>query len=137
MCLLDKKYVLLIFLLIGLADASYLTFAHFTNTQLYCSNSGIINCQAVTTSKFSTVIGIPIALLGLVWFIVAIIAFAAIPKLLVPWQYLGILGMVYSVSSMAVLGEICEYCSLLDLMLLSSAMMVLAFGIGVKGKSNE
>jgi uncharacterized membrane protein len=133
----NKKYILLFFLLIGLADASYLTFAHFTNAQLYCSNSGIINCQAVTTSNLSTVIGVPIALLGLIWFIVAIISFAAVPKLLVPWQYLGILGMVYSISGMAILGEICEYCSLLDLMLLGSAIMVLVFGIGVKGKANE
>jgi uncharacterized membrane protein len=134
---MDKKYVLLFFLLVGLADASYLTFAHFTNAQLYCSNSGIINCQAVTTSRFSEVAGIPIALLGLVWFVVAIISFAAVPKLLVPWQYLGILGMAYSISSMAVLGEICEYCSLLDAMLLCSAIMVLVLGIGVKGKTNE
>ena len=134
---MEKKYVLFLFLLIGLADASYLTFAHFTNAQLYCSNSGIINCQAVTTSRFSVIAGIPIALLGLVWFVVAIIAFAAVPKLLVPWQYFGILGMAYSVSSMAVLGEICEYCSLLDLMLLGSAIMVLVFGIGAKGKANE
>ncbi len=134
---MNKKYILLFFLLIGLVDAGYLTFAHFSKAQLYCSNSGIINCQAVTTSKLSTVIGIPIALLGLIWFAVAIMAFVAFPKLLAPWQYLGILGMVYSISGMAILGEICEYCSLLDAMLLGSAIMVLVFGIGVKGKLNE
>ena len=132
--IMNIKFVLLIIFIVGLADAGYLTVAHYTNTQLYCNNSGIINCQAVTTSRFSNILGVPIALMGLVWFAAAIVLLFAYKRLLVPWQYLGILGAAYSITAMASLGEICEYCSLLDALLIISAIIVLVRGTGKNDK---
>lgn len=55
---------------LGLAVAGYLTFEHFTaSTTLACSDSGAINCLKVTTSSYSKVAGVPVALLGLIFFV--------------------------------------------------------------------
>jgi uncharacterized membrane protein len=57
--------------LIGLALSVYLTNAHFNGTQdLFCSDSGLINCAKVTTSAQSYFVGIPVAVLGLCGYVV-------------------------------------------------------------------
>jgi uncharacterized membrane protein len=56
--------------LIGLALSGYLTYEHFSaSTTLSCPNTGPINCLKVTTSSYSKVLGIPVALLGLLYFV--------------------------------------------------------------------
>jgi len=60
-----------ILVVIGLADAAYLTVTHFTTTvHLACSGSGTIDCEKVTTSPQAYILGIPVAVLGLVFFVV-------------------------------------------------------------------
>jgi len=62
----------------GIAVAAYLTDAHYNeHLVLACPDTGTINCAAVTTSPESKVFGIPVALLGLLYFV-------SIPVLLVP-----------------------------------------------------
>lgn len=56
----------------GLAVSIYLTITHFTtHVSLACSNTGAIDCEKVTTSPQSYVLGIPVAPLGVAWFVVA------------------------------------------------------------------
>ncbi len=56
---------------VGLAVAGYLTVEHYTAaTTLACPETGIVNCQKVTTSAQSSLLGIPVAVLGLVFFAV-------------------------------------------------------------------
>jgi len=56
----------------GLAVAGYLTIEHFDSAvTLACPETGRINCQKVTTSQYSEVLGIPVALLGLGYFAIA------------------------------------------------------------------
>jgi uncharacterized membrane protein len=53
----------------GLVIAGYLTWEHFTGaTSFACPQTGTINCVKVTTSSYSTIAGIPVALLGLLYF---------------------------------------------------------------------
>jgi uncharacterized membrane protein len=55
---------------LGLLDAAYLTFEHYSSsTTLACSDTGAINCLKVTTSSYSRVAGVPVALLGLLFFV--------------------------------------------------------------------
>ena len=57
----------------GLLISGYLTYEHFTaSTTLACSDTGVINCLKVTTSAQSKVFGIPVALLGLLYFVVMV-----------------------------------------------------------------
>lgn len=59
---------------IGLGVAGYLTYEHYTgSTSLACpagSSGGIVNCLKVTTSPWSVEFGLPVAVLGLVFFVV-------------------------------------------------------------------
>jgi uncharacterized membrane protein len=53
----------------GLGIATYLTITHFDKVALVCSDNGAINCAKVTTSPQSEILGIPVAMLGLFFFI--------------------------------------------------------------------
>jgi uncharacterized membrane protein len=54
--------------LLAVALAAYLTFAHYTDpTALACPDSGVVNCTLVTTSSWSVLFGVPVAVLGLAW----------------------------------------------------------------------
>jgi uncharacterized membrane protein len=67
--------------LVAVAVASYLTVAHYTDpTALACPDTGIVNCALVTTSSWSVVLGLPLAVLGLVWAVV-------MTGLTVPWAW--------------------------------------------------
>jgi uncharacterized membrane protein len=55
--------------LAGLSVSSYLTVAHYSSVvTLACPDSGVINCQKVTTSPQSLIFGVPVAVLGVVFF---------------------------------------------------------------------
>jgi uncharacterized membrane protein len=55
---------------LGFAVAGYLTYEHYTSsTSLSCpAGGGAVNCLKVTTSIYSKIHGVPVALLGLVFF---------------------------------------------------------------------
>ena len=56
--------------LVGLAIAAYLTLEHYdTSATLACPESATINCAKVTTSRWSEIAGVPVALLGLLYFL--------------------------------------------------------------------
>jgi uncharacterized membrane protein len=53
----------------GLSVSSYLTIAHYgSGVALACPNTGVVNCEKVTTSPQSVIAGLPVAVLGLVFF---------------------------------------------------------------------
>lgn len=61
----------LVLAIAGLGVSIYLTFEHFTaNATLACSIGGAVDCAKVTTSAWSTFLGVPVALLGLFFFVV-------------------------------------------------------------------
>ncbi len=58
-----KTYVAsFVLALLGLADATYLTFLKFTHQEAMCM--GVGDCYTVNTSPYAEIYGIPIALLG-------------------------------------------------------------------------
>ena len=52
---------------IGFADATYLTATHFMEAPPGCGESG--GCETVTTSEYSTMFGVPVALFGVVFYL--------------------------------------------------------------------
>lgn len=91
-----------------------------------CGVSEAINCDAAATSHFATLLGIPIALLGLAFYLgAAVLALVnpggkaprrlARPAALLQTLYLG--AIVYSlflfIVSLAVLGSFCPFCGVL------------------------
>src|ERR1700690_3469317 len=73
--------VSLLVCLLGIAVAGYLTYAHYTDARnLACSDRGVVNCAKVTTSTQSHFLGIPVAVLGLAYFV-------AMTALCLPWAW--------------------------------------------------
>lgn len=56
---------------VGFMDATYLAVKHFTHTVVPCSI--LHGCEVVTTSVYSTVLGIPVALMGSLYYLALII----------------------------------------------------------------
>ncbi|MEM0154349.1 MAG: vitamin K epoxide reductase family protein [Methanothrix sp.] len=106
------------FATVALADSLYLSIEHFYPGVLACPNTGIIDCTTVLTSGYSSIFGVPIALLGFVWSVVLIFIFFrrdAASSFLAPiWYMLGILAVAYSFSAQYLIGKICIYCTTLD-----------------------
>jgi uncharacterized membrane protein len=58
---------------LGLFAAGYLTIEHYTSSvTLACPETSAINCAKVTTSSYSHVAGVPVALAGLLYFVVMV-----------------------------------------------------------------
>jgi uncharacterized membrane protein len=64
-----QPVVTLLLAVFGLGVSIYLTITHFDKVALVCSDNGPINCAKVTTSPQSVIFGIPVAMLGLVYFV--------------------------------------------------------------------
>jgi uncharacterized membrane protein len=122
--------------LIGLALSVYLTITHFEPHFLVCSNSGAINCQLVTTSPQSYVLGIPVAVLGLAYY-------AAVCAVNSPWAWrsmdrrvhqarlaLSVLGMgfvLYLISAeLLIIKAICLYCTGVHIVTFAQLILVMA-----------
>ena len=78
----------------GICVAGYLTYEHFTSSStLACSDNSVVNCLKVTTSSYSEVAGVPVAVLGLVFFAVMLVL--QLPRMwqrpepIVRWARLG------------------------------------------------
>jgi uncharacterized membrane protein len=67
------QWTTLVLALVGLGASTFLTYQHFTyhagSAFLGCSDNGFINCGKVTTSAESYFLGIPVALLGLLFYV--------------------------------------------------------------------
>ncbi len=64
--------VSLVLCMAGLAVSAFLTYEHYTSsTTLSCPSTGVIDCLKVTESSYATVFGIPVAVLGLLFFVAA------------------------------------------------------------------
>lgn len=69
--LLPSAWISFVLTLAGLAVSAYLTVEHYdSSVTLACPESATINCAKVTTSRWSHVGPVPVALLGLTFFVV-------------------------------------------------------------------
>ena len=127
-------YVSVILVIVGAIDSAYLAFLKFTGTLAACSDIG--NCEAVNSSKYAEIGGIPLALLGLLSYL-AILAFLVLETRFPSWKeslHLGVFGFtlagtIYSAYltyiEIAVLHAICPYC------VVSAVVMLLLFVISI------
>jgi uncharacterized membrane protein len=108
--------------LAGMGVAGYLTYEHYTgSTSLVCSDKGIVNCLAVTTSSYSRVGGVPVAVLGLVFFAVMLALQLpamwnrdepVIRKGRVAWSVVGVGTVVYLLyAELFRIDAICLWCT--------------------------
>lgn len=114
--------------LAGVAISIYLTTVHYAGVPLVCSSTGLVNCERVLSSAYSSVAGIPISVGGLLWFAgvlgMALLALrtpepARLQLAQVLWSLLGLATVVYLVGvEVLALGVICAWCSVLHVLIL-------------------
>lgn len=110
-------YAIAAFAFIGFLDTSYLTVSHFTGTDVSCTITG--GCSEVLSSEYSTIFGIPLALLGLIHYTIILIAalyyLDSHKKLVLKFlSIISIFGFLFSgwlvYLQFFVLESICQYC---------------------------
>jgi uncharacterized membrane protein len=119
------------------AVAAYLTVTHYSDpAALACPDSGVVNCTLVTTSSWSVLLGIPVAVLGLAWSL-------AMVGLTLPWAWrrgsvrldrartaaaaLGALSVLYLVYvELFRIGAICLWCTAVHVLAVILFAVVLA-----------
>jgi len=108
--------------ILGVADSTYLTIAHYSQSVvLACPTTSFINCAKVTSSSYSEIFGIPVPLLGLSFFIVLFIIelpvfwtnnFQWITNLRLAFVSIGMLSVLWFVYvELDKLHAICLYCT--------------------------
>lgn len=104
---------------IGFLDASYLTVSHYTGAELSCSLTD--GCGQVTSSEYSVIFGVPLALLGLLYYLsIFILSFLYLDikkpeifEFIRPLTVAGLLASIWFVYlQLYVIEAICQYCML-------------------------
>ncbi len=116
----NKSSILLLILsLAGFFDSTYLTILHYKHIIPPCTIA--LGCETVLTSRFSTIFGIPIALVGSIFFLVLIflllLGFFRYFKLLI-LSGLGISVVLFCIQAF-VLHAFCQYCLLSEVIILT------------------
>ncbi|MBI5729163.1 MAG: vitamin K epoxide reductase family protein [Candidatus Magasanikbacteria bacterium] len=117
---LSNKIIAIIFVLIGLLgflDATYLTIGHFRHTLPPCTI--VHGCSQVLTSQYSTIVGVPVALGGVVYYLFILISALvyldtkreAVLLLAARATVLGVLASIYFLTlQIFIIRAYCLYC---------------------------
>lgn len=117
-----KKFIpdlLILIAILGIIDAGYLTYEHFSGTIPPCAPGIFNDCGTVLTSKFATPFGIPLALIGLIHYSLETLIFVLynftkkrIYGILgVAFSFIGFLASLYFVFlQLVVIRALCQYC---------------------------
>ena len=119
-----SRTVLFVLAVLGFLISAYLTWTHFAGLAPICTGGGE-GCETVQSSRYATILGIPVALLGLISYGGLIISAALRGEVGI---YLGFLtslvGTLFSAYltylEVFVIGALCQWC------LASAAIMVAA-----------
>lgn len=118
---LFKKYIVVFFILsiVGFVDASFLAVEHYMGKIPPCSLTN--GCEKVTTSDYSVIFGVPVALAGALYYlslIVLLILFLDIKKPIFIKIFISLTGLGFISSifftylQFFVIKAICPYCLL-------------------------
>jgi len=138
----------LILSLFGLGVSIYLTITHFHPAALVCSSNATIYCEKVTTSPQSEVFGIPVAMLGLAYFVPMIAlclpaAWRSVDRRIhlarLALSVVGVGMIIYLlIAELFIIKAICLWCSsvhlitfILFIIIATSTPLVLARGYGL------
>jgi uncharacterized membrane protein len=104
---------------VGAGIAAYLTVAHFAHVPVACTTGG---CETVQRSRYAEVVGVPVAVIGLVGYLVLAGTAAAQGELARAFGFLAALtgfavAMVLLYVQAAVLHAYCQWCLASDVII--------------------
>lgn len=119
---MKRNLILLLFLaIVGILDASYLTYEHYANFVPPCSLGLFVDCGKVLKSNYAVVMGVPLALAGIAYY--SLVLISAVFTLSGGRRYGGyilltltsvgfICSLIFVYLQLVVIQAICLYCML-------------------------
>jgi len=146
-----QPLVSLILSVYGLGASIYLTITHFQPKALACVTNSTFNCEKVTQSPQSEIFGIPVAMLGLVFFVPMVLLClpaawrSADRRIHLARLVLSVTGvgmiLYLIIAELFVIKAICLWCSsvhvitfVLFVIIVTASPIVLARGYGTDGE---
>lgn len=132
----NKSTIFLLLLsLAGFFDSAYLTILHYKNAIPPCSITN--GCEIVLTSRFATILGVPIALFGVIFFLALI--FLLLLGNIKYFKLLTLQGVGVSIALLYIqafiLHAYCQYCLLVEAIIF--IMLLLSFRLDSPAELNE
>lgn len=130
------KYFFVLLPAVGLIDALYLSYEHYTPTIAPCVVNSVFDCGQVLNSKYSIIAGVPLVLFGVFQYLSLLILGALVIKNKnVIFKYLFILlsawGALFSLYLIGiqyfVIGKFCMYCTFSALTSFAIFILALAY----------
>jgi uncharacterized membrane protein len=126
----DRRLVLAsaVLAVVGAGIAGYLTYTHYSRSAIACPTSG---CETVQTSSYAVVAGVPVALLGLIGYLVILVGLA-LPRetgriVVLAASLAGSLFSLYLLAVQAFeINAFCAWCLASDVIVLAIAVLSLA-----------
>jgi uncharacterized membrane protein len=132
-----------ILVLIGFADAAYLSMLHFYQTDAGCSL--ITGCDAVLSSEYAVIAGVPLAYLGILYYLSLIITLMAyyqteLKRFLQGLFVLNTTGFIFSLwlvyVQAAILNAFCQYC-LISAVISTILFFIVSYSLFVRQSSPD
>lgn len=123
--------------ILGITLATYLFYNFLTKPAVEsCYINSLVNCDAVTKGSLSTLLGIPVSLIGLTGYIVILFSsFIKNIKLLLFMSSFGMLFCLFiTIQEIFLLKVICPVCLLCQLDMLTVFLLALKLNYGFKVK---
>ncbi len=129
---MNKKnllWTIIILSIIGILTSIYLIQNHYAPPAegALCDFGESISCSLVNTSVYSVLFNVPVALFGALWFVVLILlSWKAMKKagsliaMMLGWNILGLLFVIYLVIAEIILQSICPFCTVVHLIVIAT-----------------
>ena len=106
---------------LGLAISIYLTYVHYAGIEPFCSS--ISNCERVQTSEYAELVGIPVAVLGIVGYAAILVSLWMRVDVTALLAYLALAFSAYLTwAEVFKIDAICQWC-------VASAIITLAIAV--------
>lgn len=128
---MEKTNILRLFLflgIVGIISSLYLVENHYSppNEGIWCDINGAVSCSVVNSSVFSQFLNVPVAILGVLWFVFfTLLSWNALKKdgnlitALFWWSGIGLLFVVYMVVAEIILEALCLLCTMIHLIIIA------------------
>lgn len=120
------RTLIIILSLVGLGIMAYLTYIHYANVQSFCDITQEVSCDVVTTSIYSEIFGVPVSVLGLLYF-AGILALMLYRKKKEVFQAVFLLTLFALIPSLYL--SLTEFLFIKSICILCETSKVLMFGI--------
>jgi uncharacterized membrane protein len=127
-----KSFIILS--IIGILISLYLLQSHYAPADKgsICDFGESVSCSLVNTSVYSELFNVPVALFGVLWFVILIglswkglKSDKTIPTASVVWSIVGLLSVIYLVIAEILLRSICPFCTVVHVIIITVLILSL------------